>query len=262
MFIDSHCHLNFPEFKTDLNTTIERAKDIGIDTMVTICTKLEEFSEVLAIAEANDQVFCSVGVHPHHVEECEQATFENLLKLANSKCVIGFGETGLDFYYQNSSRLSQETSFRAHIAASRSSGFPVIVHSRNADEDTIRILRDEYRIGPFSGVIHCFSSGLELANVAIELGFYISISGIITFKTADILRDIVSFLPIERLLIETDSPYLAPVPNRGKRNEPAFVLHIAKKVAELKKVELFELGRITSENFHQLFKRVKSRNVV
>ena len=253
MLIDSHCHLDLPEFEGELSGVLERAKLNRISHLVTICTKLEEFSSVLEIAENTEAVFCSVGVHPHNVDSHKSATKERLIDLAEHKSVIGFGETGLDFFYERSSRSAQEDSFRTHIEASRSAGLPVIVHTRDADEKTIKILKEEFQKGPFTGVIHCFSAGASLAEAAIELGLYISISGIITFKSAEVLRQVVKNIPLENLLLETDAPYLAPVPNRGKRNEPAFISYTAKKLAELKSIEVKELEVITSENFFSLF---------
>lgn len=255
--VDSHCHLDFPDFGDELDSIVARARAAGVSTMVTICTRLSRFDDVRAIAERYDGVWCSVGVHPHEAdEEGAAATPAALGALAAEPLVVGIGETGLDYYYEHSSKAAQQASFRAHIAAARSTGLPLIVHTRDADEDTAAILHEEYRNGPFKGVIHCFSTSRELAEKAIEIGMYISLSGIVTFRRAEALRDIVRDLPTERLLVETDSPYLAPVPKRGKRNEPAFVAHTAAAVAALKEMSVARLAAVTTENFFRLFGKV------
>jgi TatD DNase family protein len=218
--------------------------------MLTICTKLAEFDQVRSIAAPDPDIWCSVGVHPHEASaEADVDAAQIVARTADPK-VIGIGETGLDFYYDHSPRPRQAELFRAHAAAARETGLPLIVHTRDADPETIQILREER---PLSGLIHCFSTGRELAESALEMGFYISISGIVTFKNADALRGIVRNLPLDRLLIETDAPYLAPVPLRGKTNEPSFIVHTASAVAALKSVSVEELARRTSENFFRLF---------
>jgi len=251
--VDSHCHLDFPAFEEDFDAVMSRAANAGIGTMVTICTHLSRFDNVLAIARAHDDVYCTVGVHPHEAEEEGIERPDRLIALAQDENVIGIGETGLDYYYEHSPRNVQRQSFRAHITAARETGLPLIVHTRDADEDTTDILRKEYAKGPFLGVIHCFSASRQLAEDALDLGMYISISGIATFKQADELRDTIRGLPLDRLLVETDAPYLAPVPMRGRRNEPAFVAHTTSFLAELLGVDPAELGRITTENFFRLF---------
>lgn len=253
MLVDSHCHLDYLEKDEDLDEVVGRARRAGVGTLVTICTKLSEFARVRAIAERFDQVYCSVGVHPHEAEKEGQEDPARLIELADDPKVVGIGETGLDFYYEHSPRAAQERSFRAHIAAARETGLPLIVHARDADDDTLRVLQQEYAGGPFSGVIHCFTAGPALAEAALALGFYISIAGILTFKKADELRETIRQVPLERLLVETDSPYLAPVPKRGKRNEPAFVVHTAEKLAEIKGIETAALAAATTGNFHRLF---------
>jgi TatD DNase family protein len=220
--------------------------------MLTICTRLDQFPAVRAIAEARDNVWCSVGAHPHEAAEHAGTTASQLAALAEHPRVVGIGETGLDFYYDHSPRDVQEQVFRAHIAASKASGLPLIVHAREADIEIARILREE---SPRAGVLHCFSSGRGLAEAALGLGFYISISGIITFRKADELRAIVRDVPLDRLLVETDAPYLAPVPYRGKRNEPAYIVATATAVAELKGVSLLQLAAATTENFFALFQK-------
>ncbi len=253
MLVDSHCHLDFaPE--AERPEIIARAKRAGVKTLVTICTKIEEFPTVRAIAESDRDIWCSVGVHPHEAAGEPKLTAETLIGFARHKKVVGIGETGLDFHYEHSPRAEQSESFRIHIAAANESGVPVIVHSRAADPETIAILESEH---PRAGVIHCFSTGRKLAERAVELGFYISISGIITFKTAQELRDIVRDLPLDRLLVETDAPYLAPVPLRGKTNEPAFITHTAAMLAELKGVTPDELAAATTANFFRLFTKAQ-----
>jgi TatD DNase family protein len=257
VLVDSHCHLDFDVFDEDRRETIQRARDAGVVAMVTICTRVTKFEEIRAIAETDDNIWCSVGIHPHQVEEEPVATVEDLVSRATHPKVIAIGETGLDYYYDNSPRELQETSFRTHIAASRETGLPLIVHTRDADEDMADILEDEMGKGAFPGVLHCFSSGRRLAERALNIGFYISISGIVTFKNAQDLRDIVKDVPVERILVETDAPFLAPIPNRGKRNEPAFVTNTAAKVAELKGMDNQALSAASTENFFRLFSMAK-----
>ena len=256
--VDSHCHLDFRDFEGELDDVVDRAREAGVGTMVTICTHLSRFDRVRAIAERYDDIWCSAGVHPHEADgEGEAATADALAALAADPLVVGIGETGLDYYYEHSSRERQQTSFRNHIAAARETGLPLIVHTRDADEDTAEILAEEYRNGPFTGLIHCFSTSSSMAEKALEIGFYISLSGIITFKTAENLRETVRALPLDRLLIETDAPYLAPVPKRGRRNEPSFVAHTGAVLAELKQVGMDEVTRATTDNFFRIFARAK-----
>jgi TatD DNase family protein len=255
VLVDSHCHLDFDVFDEDRQETIQRARDAGVATMVTICTRVTRFEEIRAIAETDENIWCSVGIHPHQAEEEPVVTIEDLVSRAAHPKVIGIGETGLDYYYDNSPRELQETSFRTHIAASRETGLPLIVHTRDADEDMADILEDEMGKGAFPGVLHCFSSGRRLAERALDIGFYISLSGIVTFKNAQDLRDIAKDVPVDRILVETDSPFLAPIPNRGKRNEPAFVADTAAKVAELKGVDKHALSMASTENFFRLFSK-------
>jgi TatD DNase family protein len=252
MLVDSHCHLDFPDFVPEREAVIGRAREAGVGTMLTISTRLDAFPAVRAIAEAHDDIWCSVGAHPHEAADHADATAAELGMLAAHPRVIGIGETGLDFHYEHSPREVQERVFRAHIAASHQSGLPLIVHAREADGEIARILRETR---PPAGVLHCFSSGRGLAEAALDLGFYISISGIVTFRNAEDLRGIVRDVPLERLLVETDAPYLAPVPHRGKRNEPAFVAATAAAVASLKGIEPDELAAATTENFFRLFQK-------
>jgi TatD DNase family protein len=252
--VDSHCHLDFPDFAAERDAVVARARAAGIGTMLTIGTRLDQFPQVRAIAEAYDDVWCSVGAHPHEAADHEATTAAELVALAAHPRVVGIGETGLDFYYDHSPREAQERLFRAHIAAARDSGLPLIIHAREADDAIAAILREAH---PPAAVLHCFSSGRALAETAVELGYYVSISGIVTFRNAEELRGIVRDLPLDRLLVETDAPYLAPVPYRGKRNEPAFVAATAAAVAALKGIDPERLATITSGNFFKLFSKAK-----
>ncbi|CAN5841174.1 TatD family hydrolase [soil metagenome] len=257
MLIDSHCHLDFPELASDESGVLARARTAGVSGLLTIGTRLDQFDRVRAIAERHGNVWCSVGVHPHEAKEEGQRTPDRLIEASRHAKVVGIGETGLDFYYEHSPRDEQVESFRSHIAAARQTGLPLIVHTRDADAETGDMLEQEYGCGAFTGLIHCFSSGAEVARRALALGMYISISGIVTFKAAESLRSAVRDIPLDRLLVETDSPYLAPVPKRGKTNEPAFVAHTAAKVAELKGVSLAELEAATTDNFFRLFTKAE-----
>jgi len=247
--VDSHCHLDYATAE-ERPEIIARARRAGVETMLTIGTRLAEFAAVRAIAESDPDIWCSVGVHPHEAAAEPEADAARIVAFADHPKVVGIGETGLDFYYDHSPRERQIELFRAHIAAARETGLPLIVHTRDADPETAAILRQDR---PPAGVIHCFSTGAELAEAALEIGFYISLSGIVTFKNAETLRAIARELPLDRLLIETDAPYLAPVPMRGKRNEPAYIVHTAAAVAALKGVPVEELARRTAENFFRLF---------
>ena len=257
MLVDSHCHLDFLPAGAERDEMIARARRAGVGAMVTIGTKITEFSAVRAIAETAADIWCSVGIHPHEAAAEPRTTAESMVRLAQHPKVVGIGETGLDYYYEHSPREAQAAVFRMHCQAARSSGLPLIVHTRDADADTARILREECAAGALTGVIHCFSSGPELAAAAIELGFYVSLSGIVTFKNAEPLRGLVRGLPLERILVETDAPYLAPVPLRGKRNEPAFIVHTAAEVARLKGVSEMELAHATTANFYRLFAKAQ-----
>lgn len=259
MLVDSHCHLDFPEFQEDMEGVMARAEENGIGIMQTICTRVTEFPKIRAIAERYNHVYCSVGIHPHNVEEQPKVTAAEIVELTQHPKVIGIGETGLDFFYDHSPRDLQEQSFRQHIAASRETKLPLIVHTRNADEKTIEILADEMKKGAFPGLIHCFSTGRALAEASIAHGFFISLSGILTFKKAQELQETVKHLPLSSLLLETDAPFLAPIPHRGKRNEPAFTRHTAEFLAELKGVTYEEVAKVTTDNFFKLFTKVKHR---
>ena len=257
MLVDSHCHLDFPEFAEDFDGVLSRAEQAGVGLMLSINTHLSRFPKVLSIAEAHPQIYCTVGIHPHEAENGEPVTAEQLVELAKHPKVVGFGETGLDYYYEHSPRERQQDNFRAHIQAARMAQLPIIIHTRDADEDTGRILQEEMGKGAFPGLIHCFSSGRALGEKAVELGLYVSLSGILTFKKSEELRAIAGDLPLDRLLVETDAPFLAPVPHRGKRCEPAFVAQTAHQLAEIKQVGAAELARRTTENFLRLFTKVR-----
>lgn len=254
--VDSHCHLDYPEF-ADLDETARRAHAAGVKVMVSIGVSMTKFPRVLEIAEAREDIFCTVGVHPHSAAKEPQVTVDQLLDHSKHPKVIGFGETGLDYYYEHSPREDQKQSFRTHIQAARSAGLPVVVHTRDAEEDTLELLRDEHKKGAFPGLIHCFSASAEFAREAVDMGLYISCSGIITFNKADDLRAAVATVPLDRLLVETDAPYLAPLPHRGKKNEPAYTRLTAEKLAEIKGVSFDELVLATTENFFKLFRKAK-----
>ena len=261
MLVDSHCHLDFPDFAEDLEQVIGRARLRGIGTMLTISTKLSSFHAVRAVAERHVDIYCSVGIHPHEAERewdgGAGGDTARLVELSRHPKVIGIGETGLDYYYEHAPRDIQARSFRAHIAAARQSGLPLIVHARDADDDMAEILRTEFAKGPFHGLLHCFSSTPALAEAALGIGFFISFSGIVTFKNAADVRATAKSVPLERLLVETDAPYLAPVPHRGKRNEPAFVADTAAAVAELRGLTAAEIAQASTDNFFRIFAKAR-----
>ena len=256
ILVDSHCHLDFPDYAGDVDGVVARARAAGVGVCLSIGTELNRFAGVRAVAEKFPDVWCSVGVHPHEAEKEPLCGPAPLLAEAAHPKVVGIGETGLDYYYEHSPRAAQADNFRAHITAGRQAKLPVIVHSREADDDTIAILEDEMGNGVFTGLIHCFTGTQKLADAALRLGFCISVSGIATFKNSGPLRDVIKTVPLERLLVETDAPFLAPMPHRGKTNEPAFVVHTARMLAELKTVSESELAAATTENFFRLFTKV------
>jgi len=258
MLVDSHCHLDYADYGADRDDVMRRARLAGVGTMLTISTKLSAFPLVHAVAERYPEVFCTVGVHPHEAAtEGPDADAAKLVALAAHPRVVGIGETGLDYYYEHAPRQAQADSFRAHISAARTTQLPLIVHTRDADDDIISILTDEQGKGTFPGLLHCFSSARAVAEVALEQGFYVSFSGILTFKNAMAVREVAQMVPLDRLLVETDAPYLAPAPNRGKRNEPAFVVHTAQVLAELRGLTMAELAEITTDNFFRLFAKAQ-----
>jgi TatD DNase family protein len=256
MLVDSHCHLDFPDFADELDDVMVRAKAAGVTRMVTIGTRVKKFDGVHAIAERFPQVYCSVGCHPHNAAEEPELTADHLVRMAERPKVVAIGEAGLDFHYDHSPREAQRTSFRTHIEAARRTGLPLVIHTREAEDETAQILEEEMAQGRFSAVLHCFSSARSLAERGVALGLYVSFSGILTFKKSEALRDIARDLPIDRLLVETDAPYLAPAPYRGKRNEPAYVRHTAEVLAEVRGVGLDEIAARTSDNFFRLFSAV------
>ena len=257
MLVDSHCHLDFPEFAPELDQVVGRAKEAGVDVCVTIGTALAKFPGVRAVAERFPNVWCSVGVHPHEAKPEPLADASPLFEAAKHPKVVGIGETGLDYYYEHSPHEAQRSNFRHHIAAARETGLPLIVHTRDAEDDTIAILREEMKAAPFTGVIHCFTGTKRLADAALDLGFCISVSGIATFKKSEDLRAVLKDVPLEYLLVETDAPFLAPLPHRGKRNEPAFVVNTATALAAMKGVSTETLADATTANFFRLFTKVQ-----
>jgi TatD DNase family protein len=257
MLVDSHCHLDFPDFAPETGDIVERARRAGIGHMLTICTQVRKFAGVLAIAERFADVTCSVGTHPHSATEERDVSLHEIVAPASHPRVVAIGEAGLDYFYQHSSREDQEAGFRRHIAAARETGLPLVIHTRDADADTASILREEMAAGPFKAVLHCFTGGRTLAETGVELGLYVSFSGILTFPKSEALRETAAALPLDRLLVETDAPYLAPQPHRGKRNEPAFVRHTAKVLAQVKDVSEAEIAELTTANFFTLFAKAK-----
>ena len=255
--IDSHCHLDHGDFASEVEAVIDRAHRAGVTTMLSISTTLAGFPRLLAIAERHERVFCTVGVHPHDAATESTVSAAELVRLAAHPKVVGIGECGLDFYYNRSPQDIQIASFRTHIAAARESSLPLVVHTRDADETTAAILAEEQEAGRFAGVLHCFSSGRALAETAVDLGLYISFSGILTFKKSDDLRAIAGLLPAERLLVETDAPYLAPVPMRGRRNEPAFIGHTLTTLAACRGVPVTAMTACTGANFRRLFAKAQ-----
>jgi TatD DNase family protein len=256
MLVDSHCHLDFPDFDTERDEILARAAEAGVGLMVTISTRVRRFDAIRAIAERYEQVYCSVGTHPHNAHEELDVSADDLVALAGHPKVAAIGEAGLDYFYDKAPRENQARGFRTHIEAARRTRLPLVIHSRDADADMAAILEDETGKGAFPFILHCFSSGAELARTGLRLGGYISFSGILTFKKSEDLREIARSVPRDRLLVETDAPYLAPVPHRGRRNEPAFVADTARVLAETIDVSETEIAAITTANFRRLFKKV------
>ena len=255
MLIDSHCHLDFPELAADLDGVLARAAAAGVTGMVTISTHVEKFSTYAALAEQHANIWCSVGTHPHHADQELHIQADDLVRLSAHPRCVAIGEAGLDYFYDNAPRDAQATGLRRHIEAARITGLPLVIHSRKADEDMAAILEDEAGKGAFPFVLHCFTAGMPLARAALALGGYISFSGIITFKNAQEIRDVAAIVPADRYLVETDAPYLAPIPHRGGTNEPSFVRHTAEKLAEVRGVSLEQLGAETTANFATLFSK-------
>jgi TatD DNase family protein len=256
MLVDSHCHLDFPDFAPELDAVVARADAAGVRHMVTISTRVKRHDQVLAIAERYPNVTCSVGTHPHHAHEELDITADDLIARTKHPKVVAIGEAGLDYHYDNSPRDAQAHGFRTHIAAARATQLPLVIHAREADDDTARILEDEMGKGPFPAVLHCYTGGPDLARRALALGCHIGFTGIVTFKNSAALREIAKAVPADRFLVETDAPYLAPLPYRGKRNEPAYVVKVAEVLADVRGASFDEICRQTSENFFKLFSKV------
>lgn len=256
MLVDHHCHLDFPDLAADQDGIVARAKAAGVGVMVTISTHVKRLPALIEIAERYPNVFCSVGTHPHYADEEPDVTTEQLVELSAHPKVVAIGEAGLDYYYQKSSREAQAEGFRRHIAAARETGLPLEIHARDADEDTAEILEMAHAEGPFPAILHCYTGGPDLARRAAALGIYVSFTGVVTFKRSEALREIAAAVPIDQILVETDSPYLAPVPFRGKTNEPAYVTYTAACLAEVRGMPVDEFADKTTENFFRLFGKV------
>jgi TatD DNase family protein len=255
MLVDHHCHLDFPDLAADLDGIVGRARRAGVGIMVSISMRTRRHTDTLSIAEAHEGVFCSVGTHPHCAHEEIDVPVEAYVRLAEHPKVVAIGEAGLDYFYDNSPREAQEKGLRTQIAAAQATGLPLVIHARDADNDIADILEEAMAHKRFSAVLHCFTGGPELARRGLDLGLYISFSGIVTFKKADALREIAVNVPLERLLVETDAPFLAPGRYRGKRNEPAYVVETAKELAKLKGISEAEIARVTTENFFRLYSK-------
>jgi TatD DNase family protein len=256
MLVDSHCHLDFPDFASELDAVVARARAAGIGRMVTICTRVRKHAQVLAVAEKYLEIYCSVGTHPHNAHEELDIDAKALIALTKNPKVVAIGEAGLDYHYDNSPRAAQAQGLRQHIAAARETGLPLVIHARDCDADMAKILEEESGKGAFPAVLHCFTGSRDLAMRTISLGHYVSFTGILTFKNSAALREIAAALPADRILVETDAPYLAPLPYRGKRNEPAYVVETAKVLAETRGVSSDEIARQITENFFRLFNKV------
>lgn len=259
MLVDSHCHIDFNDFEDDIEEIIQRMKDCGVTAALNAGNGLEDFENQLKLSNKYPFIYTAVGVHPHNADEYTAVTAEDLIAKTQHKKVVGIGECGLDYYYDYSGKDSQIRLFREHIKAAQETGLPLIIHTREADEDTISILDEMYKQKTFAGEIHCFSSSKELADFALSIGFYISASGIITFNKSGDLRDIFATIPTDRLLVETDSPFLAPIPLRGHRNEPANVKYVAEKLSQIKNISYDEMAEITSHNFYKLFRKASDK---
>lgn len=256
MLVDHHCHLDFPQLTEDREGILKRAKEAGVGVMVTISTRIRNLDTLLAIAEAHDNIYCSVGTHPHNAHEELDFSADDIVRLSEHPKVVAIGEAGLDYYYQHSTPEAQAEGFRRHIAAARKTGLPLEIHARDADADTAAILEEEHAKGAFPAILHCYTGGPDLAARALALGLYVSFTGVITFKKSEALRELAGSVPLDRLLVETDSPYLAPVPYRGKTNEPSYVVHTAETLAEVKGISPQELAAVTTDNFFRLFGKV------
>jgi TatD DNase family protein len=257
MLVDSHCHLDFPDFADEIEAVVARAEAAGVGAMLTISTRVRRFAGIRAIAERFANVCCSIGTHPHYAEEERDITLNDILAPAQERKTVAIGEAGLDYFHKRCPIADQEAGFRLHIQAARETGLPLVIHTRDADEHTARILDEEIAKGPFKAVLHCFTGGRALAMRAIELGLYVSFTGILTYGRSDELRAIAADLPTDRVLVETDAPYLAPQLVRGQRNEPAYVRHTAATLAKVKGVSEADISRLTTENFFRLFSKAE-----
>ncbi len=256
MLVDHHCHLDFPQFADHLDGLVARAASAGVGAMVTISTRIRRFDQVKAVAERFDNVFCSVGTHPHNAHEELDIPVEEIIRLSQHRKVVSIGEAGLDYHYQHSTPAAQAEGFRNHIAAARETGLPLEIHTREADADTIAILEEEHSKGAFPAILHCFTGGRDLAMRAVDLGLYVSFSGVVSFKKSEDLRAIASEVPLDRILVETDAPYLAPEPYRGKTNEPAYVAYTAAALAKARGITIDDFATATTDNFFRLFTKV------
>ena len=259
MIVDSHCHLDFPDFAPERDEVVARAREAGVSRLITISTRIDKFEQVRAVAEAYDDVFFTVGTHPHEAHCDPEVSAERIVELAQHPKCVGIGEAGLDYHYDRAPRDVAARVFRTHIAAARISRLPLVIHTRDADADTAAILKDEMGQGRFRALLHCFTAGPELARTAIELGLSISFSGVLTFKKSEDLRALAATVPLDRLLVETDAPFLAPAPFRGKRNEPAYVVHTAEALAHVKGITFEALAAATTANVHSLFDKLPAR---
>lgn len=259
MIIDSHCHLDFPDFAEERDAVVARARAAGVDRLITISTRIDKAADVARIAEAYPDVFFTVGTHPHQAHLDPEASAERIAELTRHPKCVGIGEAGLDYHYDQAPRDVARRVFRTHIAAARETGLPLVIHTRDAEADTADILQDAMGQGTFAAVLHCFTGSLDLARKALDLGLYISMSGVLTFKNSSALRDVAAEVPLDRLLVETDAPFLAPVPHRGRRNEPAFVVETAKVLAEVKGLSFDAVAAATSANVQRLFAKLPSR---
>lgn len=262
MLVDHHCHIDRHEFKDDLDGVVARANAAGVGLMVNISTRIRRFAEVQAVIERYDCVYGSVGTHPHQAHEELDIPVAEIVRLSKHPKIVAIGEAGLDYFYKHSTPAAQAEGFRNHIAAARETGLPLEIHTREADLDTIAILEDEHRKGPFPAVLHCFTGGRDLAMRAVDLGLMVSFSGVVTFKKSDALRDIARDVPLDHLLVETDAPFLAPDPFRGKLNEPAYVTHTAAVLADVKGIAPDALADATTENFFRYYTKAKHPDVL
>lgn len=257
MLVDHHCHLDFPQFAADRDGLVARAASAGVGTIVTISTRIRKFDQIRAIAEAYPDVWCTVGTHPHQADEERGIETAEIVRLSKHPKVVGIGEAGLDYYYKHGTPEAQAEGFRRHIAAARETGLPLEIHTRDADADTRAILEDEHARGAFPAILHCFTGGRDLAMRAVDLGLYVSFSGVVSFKKSEALRDIAREVPLDRILVETDAPFLAPEPYRGKTNEPAYVAHTARALADARGMSFDDFARATTDNFFRLFTKAR-----